>query len=65
MTSGPPVRTDSRFMGLRPTDIEATWHPHGLSGLQGVLNENTLRPMIAPGQWRPYTGRIPQNMYIY
>ena len=50
MTEGPPVQTDSVFMGLRPTDIMATWHPHGLSELQGILNGNTLRPTIAPGQ---------------
>ena len=49
MTDGPPIWTTSRYMGLRPMDIEATWHRHGLSKLQGIPNGNILRPTIAPG----------------
>ena len=61
---GPPIWTDSRYMGPRTMDIEAMWHPHGLSKLQEILNGNILHPTIAPGQWSPYMGRIPQNTYI-
>ena len=50
-------------MGLRPTDIKATWHPHGLNKLQGILNENILYPTINPDQWNPYIVRIPQSTY--
>ena len=48
MTDGPPIWTGSRYMGPRPIDIEAMWHPYGLSKLQRILNGNILRPMIAP-----------------
>ena len=65
VTDGPPIQKDSRYMGPRLTDTEATWHPHDLNELQGILNGNTLCPTIAPGQWRPYMGKIPQNRYIY
>jgi len=65
MTDGPPIWTDSRYMAPRPTDTEATWHSHGLSKLQGILNVNILRPTIAHSQWSPYMERIPQNTYIY
>ena len=64
-TDGPPIWTDSRYKGTRATDTKATWHPHGLSKPQGILNGNVLHPTIAPGQWSPYIGRIPQNTYIY
>ena len=64
-TDGPPIWTDSRYIGTRVTDTKATWHPHGLSKPQGILNGNVLHPTIAPGQWSPYMGRIPQNTYIY
>ena len=65
MIDGPPIWMDSRYMGPRPTDTEATWHPHGLSKLQGILNGNILCPTIAPSQWSPYMERNPQNIYIY
>jgi len=65
MTDGPPIQTNSKYMGLRPTNTKAIWHPHSLSKVQGILNGNMLRPTIASGQWRPYMERIPQNTYIY
>ena len=64
-TDGPPIWTNSRYIGTRVTDTKATWHPHGLSKPQGILNGNVLHLTIAPGQWSPYMGRIPQNTYIY
>ena len=30
---GPPIQIDSRYMGPRLTDTEATWHPHDLNEL--------------------------------
>ena len=61
----PPQWTDSSYTDTRGTDIKATWHLCGLSGLQGTLNGNVLHPTINPSQWNPYMGRIPQNTYIY
>ena len=52
-------------MYTKGTNIKATQHLRGLSGLQGTLNGNVLHPMINPSQWNPYMGRILQNMYIY
>ena len=40
--------TDPRYMDMSWTDLKATWHPHGLGGLQGILNGNYLRPTIKP-----------------
>ena len=35
------TQTDLGFMDTRWTDPKATWHPHDLSGLQGILNGTT------------------------
>ena len=59
-----PWWMDSRYIGTRPTDIKATWHPHDLSKLQGILRGNILHPTIGPGQWNPYMGKILQNTFI-
>ena len=53
MTDGPLIWKGSRYMGPRPIDIEAMWHPYGLSKLQGILNGNILRPTIAPDNGVP------------
>ena len=37
-------------MDEKGTDIKATWHQCGLSGLQGTLNGNVLHPTINPSQ---------------
>lgn len=58
-------RKDYSYTDTRWTDIKATWHLHGLSGLQEILNGNILLPTINLGQWNFYMGRIPQNTYIY
>ena len=57
--------TDSRYIGSRLMGIRVTWHPHGLSKLQGILNGNILHLTVDLGQWNPYMGRILQNTYIY
>ena len=56
---------DSSYTDTRGTDIKATRHLHGLSGLQGTLNGNVLHFTINPSQWNPYMERILQNTDIY
>ena len=43
----------------------ATWHLHGLSGLQETSNGNILRPTINPNQWNLCMARIPWNTCMY
>ena len=38
--------TDPGFTDTRWTDPKAMWHPHDLSGLQGILNGNNLHLTI-------------------
>ena len=40
-------------MDIRATDVKATWHPYGLSELQGILNENILHSTFEPSQGTP------------
>ena len=61
----PPIWTGSRYMDLRLTNTEATWHPHGLSKPYRILNGNILRFTINPSQWNPNMGRISQNTHVY
>ena len=51
--------------GHEGTDRKATWHLHGLSGLQETLNRNVLPPTINLNQRNLYMGRISQNTCIY
>ena len=46
-------------------DRKATWHLHGLSGLQETRSGNVLHPMINHNQQNLYMGRISQNTCIY
>ena len=39
---------DPRFTDMRWMDPKAMWHPHDLSGLQGILNGDNLHLMINP-----------------
>ena len=52
-------------MVTKGTDSKATWHLHGLNGLQETPNRNALCATINSSQRNPYIGRIPQNTYIY
>ena len=38
---------------IRATDVKATWHPYGLSELQGILNENILHSTFELSQGTP------------
>ena len=49
MTSS-PIRMESLEYGHRATNVKATWHPYGLSELQGILNGNILRSTFGLGQ---------------
>ena len=40
-------------MDTRATDVKATWHPWGLSELQGILNGNILHSTFDSGQGTP------------
>ena len=40
-------------MDIRATDVKATWHPYGLSELQGILNGNILHFTFDSDQGTP------------
>ena len=64
-TDGSSIVDGFRMDGHKRMDIKAAWNLHGLSGLQGTINENVLHLMINASQWNPNMGRISQNTCVY
>ena len=57
--------TNPKYTDMRWTDLRAIWYPYGLSGLQGILNGNNLRPTINPNKYNFLIGKGFRNMRTF